>query len=98
MFSLMDTDDSGTISLDEFKAILLMMAGNEDEAEGMMKDLDTDGNGTVTKEEFLACYETMVEDGDYATHTKDLAGKVAELKEKTEAKAEDDGGKIEKSE
>ena len=92
MFSLLDTNDSGTISLDEVKAFMLMAAGNEDRAEGMMKEFDTNEDGTVTKEEFLAFYETMDADGDYAARTKDLAGDLAELKEKAEAKA-DDGGK-----
>ena len=78
--------------MDEVKAFMLMAAGNEDRAEGMMKEFDTNEDGTVTKEEFLAFYETMDADGDYAARTKDLAGELAELKEKAEAKA-DDGGK-----
>ena len=93
-FSFMDTDNSGTISLDEVKAFILKKSGavDEDEAEGMMKDLDTNEDGTVTKEEFLALLGSHVEDDDYAEAAKGWSEFVAELKEKAEAKA-DDGGK-----
>ena len=94
-FSFMDTDNSGTISLDEVKAFILKKSGavDEDEAEGMMKDLDTNEDGTVTKEEFLALLGSHVEDDDYAEAAKGWSEFVAELKEKTEAKAEDGGKK-----
>ena len=82
-FSLMDTDDSGFISLDD-----ALKGGNIDQA-----DMDPDGNGTVSKAELLSVLMSkLASPDDYAEEAAGLAGYIAELKEKAEAKA-DDGGK-----
>ena len=87
-FSLMDTDDSGIISLDAAAA-----AGSKLSLSDDMKDMDPDGNGTVSKADLLSVLMSkLASPDDYAEEAAGLAGYIAELKEKAEAKA-DDGGK-----
>jgi len=55
-FSLFDTDDSGTIRIDEVKATLTGNQGNDEEEDRMwaeiIDEVDIDGNGEIDFEEF----------------------------------------------
>lgn len=53
MFKKLDTDNSGSISLDEMKASP-MGKRNPDKVEEHFKKLDTDNNGSISLDEFKA--------------------------------------------
>lgn len=54
LFSMGDPDNSGQISLPEFKKMNLAWQSNEAQAEETFAKLDTSGNGSISKDEFFA--------------------------------------------
>jgi Ca2+-binding EF-hand superfamily protein len=62
-FLSFDTDNSGSISKDEFRGLLERLGADieEDKFDRLMAALDSDGSGDVTKEEFVAWYEFYAE-------------------------------------
>ena len=58
-FYFFDTDQSGSLSADEFLKLLTMQCGSKDspitlsDAQEILHDFDTDGNGTLEIEEFI---------------------------------------------
>jgi Ca2+-binding EF-hand superfamily protein len=62
-FLSFDTDNSGSISKDEFRGLLERLGAEieEDKFDRLMNALDADGSGDVTKKEFVAWYEFYAE-------------------------------------
>lgn len=62
-FATFDVDGSGTLTLEEFKAVLTRPGGNsafgESEAEALLKRFDKDGNGVLQYNEFIAACGVM---------------------------------------
>lgn len=56
LFRTIDTDNSGTITVDELKVAMNKMGSKlkEDELHALIADADVDGNGTIDYEEFVA--------------------------------------------
>ena len=53
VFTLMDTDDSGVVTDDEFRRFQAGL-GNADQADAALAKIDRDGDGVISREEFLA--------------------------------------------
>lgn len=52
LFGAIDTDNSGQVGLNEFKAFVVPMGVSESAAELAFSKLDRDGSGQITREEF----------------------------------------------
>merc|ERR1712167_61018 len=65
-FSLFDTDDSGTISQEEFRKVCLavQVTPTDDELKVMIAALDTDKSGDIDLNEFLSAMQTRIGDGE----------------------------------
>lgn len=66
LFGALDTDGSGHIQLNEFKAFVVPMGVTESEAVAAFSKLDLDGSGQITRDEFaknLADYYTSNDPG-----------------------------------
>jgi Ca2+-binding EF-hand superfamily protein len=62
IFRKLDTDDSGTLTFDEFKA-MAGNAGNADKLQVRFNRLDSDGDGVLTLDEFARRNRPRAEDG-----------------------------------
>ena len=54
VFETLDVDDSGSVSLDEFKAKSIKDESRAERREAHFKTLDSDGNGELVLQEFVA--------------------------------------------
>ena len=55
-FDLVDKDQSGSITTDELKIVMVSLGQNplDSELQDMVNEVDTDGNGTIDFDEFLS--------------------------------------------
>lgn len=60
MFKRYDKDDSGSISLDEFKATFENLAVDQERWEEMVKEIDKDGSGDINFDEFKSMMQHMI--------------------------------------
>lgn len=59
MFSAIDSDGDGSLTMEEMKGKLLELGFESQQAEGFFKKIDADGDGNVTHNEFIAALAKM---------------------------------------
>lgn len=71
IFALIDSDGSGSLSLEEMQVMLSVFEKNPDLArlEALMREHDRDGSGTISYDEFVSL---LLEDGQLALSLADL--------------------------